>query len=151
LLINQQGAYGFDKPTFEIDRNTIIPYEEGLAVELTGDVHTPGTQHYNVHYVLETFWHPYRTKDIDDPYYKQRPTNAQYLSALTAGLLAAKLCPDTVTKLIEIAGTEQIEEGLKPTDLVPVIPSRLGFNVGGDRSKGINAPIDPRTGKPFTF
>jgi hypothetical protein len=102
--LNQDAAY---RPA--------IPYDFGVAVELKGSTSEAGSEHARFHSAMNVFWDRYRIGG-------RRPTNGEYLVALTASLLAARLPPDDAYALTALAGLQQIKFGLLPHKPVPRVP-----------------------------
>lgn len=101
----------------------VIPKQEGLSIELKGNAFNEiGSQHYNAHNSLESFWNNYR-KGGD--LYGEMPTVGEYNRALYSSLRNAEISKSDSAFSVLKAFNQQRGFGLSNTDLVPRIPGRI--------------------------
>lgn len=98
--------------------DSVIPGNQGTSTYLSGDVNSPGTEHFNVHLELERFWEPNRQA-------QSTPTIAEYNKAMRRGFLRAGFDRDNVRALMHAAQVEQLRHNLRPDSPVPKVPGRI--------------------------
>lgn len=96
---------------------------QGISVKLDGNAFTDlGTPHYNAHESLEAFWDIYRRGGIDAG---NRPSINLYNRALYNGLQESGLSPADALRAVQAAKAQQLQAGLRGSDLVPRLPNRI--------------------------
>ena len=120
--LNQDNAFG-----------SIIPRGDAAAIKLLGNaLRDIGSDHYQIHYVMERFWDQFRKTGVKRKSGKKylagitRPTVGQYNKMLKNALAATSLSPKEQCKALSSAKRSQAKHGIKEDDLVPNIPRTLG-------------------------
>jgi len=101
----------------------IIPEEEGVANAMAGNAFRDvGTQHYQYHASLESFWDKYRK---GGSLYGKSPTNAEYGQAVKKALEDAGYSAAQAESLAAEAAAQRATYGLKESAAVPRIPGKI--------------------------
>jgi len=101
-----------------------IAHADGVSVKLEGNAFRDvGSPHYNAHDSMESFWDIYRRGGMDAG---NLPTNSQYNRALYNGLQESGLSPSEALRAVQAAKRQQLDAGLRGSDLVPRLPGRIG-------------------------
>ncbi len=90
----------------------------GASTYLSGNVNTPGSEHWHVHLELERMWEPHRINNT-------RPSINEYNRALSRGLLNAGLDRDAVAGMVRAARIEQARLNLTGTSRFRDLPGRI--------------------------
>ncbi|WP_283122259.1 RHS repeat-associated core domain-containing protein, partial [Neisseria sp. HMSC066B07] len=113
--------------------DSIIPRGDAAAIKLLGNaLRDIGSDHYQIHYVMERFWDQFRKTGVKRKSGKKylagitRPTVGQYNKMLKNALAATSLSPKEQCKALSSAKRSQAKHGIKEDDLVPNIPRTLG-------------------------
>lgn len=102
----------------------VIPYNEGAAVKLGGSTSEVGSNHYNVHESLESFWDNYREGGALEG---KKPTIDEYNQALENALNTTTLTPEQIDGAMLNATLNQREFGFGGTDRVPRVPGKMNL------------------------
>jgi hypothetical protein len=101
---------------------SIIPENEGIANAMRGNAFDDvGSPHYEFHRSLEGFWNQYRK---GGEHFGNRPTNAQYGTAVNDALSSAGHTTVESARLSALAAQNRAAFGLSESQLVPRIPGR---------------------------
>jgi hypothetical protein len=111
--LNQDKAY-----------NSVIPYKDGLAIELRGHAKKDGTQHNKAHKVLEDFWDDYRPGGNLE---NQLPSNGKYGKVMYKSLRRAGVDEKDARKAYELAREQRIGYNLFDHMPVPNIPGSMNL------------------------
>jgi RHS repeat-associated protein len=95
-----------------------IAKRDGIAIPAVGDIHSPGTPHYEFHYSMDSFWALYRDGGILEG---SRPTLRQYDQALRQALKHGGYSNAEARRLADLARQDWAH--LAPDTRFPHIPN----------------------------
>ncbi len=101
-----------------------IPKDEGMSIGVKGNAFKDkGSEHYDVHKSMETFWNDYRKGGSK---YGQNPTVGQYNRAMYDSLVYARFTNSTAAYAQYRASAQQKQYGLNNSTKLMYIPRRMG-------------------------